>query len=188
MIFRRALLLLLCVAALAGCATGPQMKDTGTLPPGQGVMVARIAMPYLANKAHLWTTIAVSNQYDPSDSGMQIKLSDAETFLVLPMRAGSYRWKSLEIAGYNAEFGPMDFDIVAGKINYVGDLTLVMEGPYDNGRETYYKAFFRPYDYHDVFLPRIAAAYPKLWANYPVVVDVSSYPDTRFFGSGQKGP
>jgi hypothetical protein len=188
MIFRRALLLLLCVAALAGCATGPQMKDTGTLPPGQGVMVARIAMPYLATSGHLWTVMTVANQYDASDSGIQIKLSDAETFLVLPLPAGSYRWKSLQIASYNAEFDPMDFDIVAGKINYVGDLTLVMEGPHENGREIYYKTYFRPYDYHEVFLPRIAAAYPKLWASYPVVVDVSSFPDTRFYGTGQKRP
>ena len=58
MIIQRALLLLLLVAAFAGCASNPGMKDTATLPPGQGVMVARLAIPYLAQRSHLKTTIS----------------------------------------------------------------------------------------------------------------------------------
>lgn len=65
MISRRALLLVVCVAALAGCATSvkPEMEDTANLAPGQGIMVARIAMPYLVRNDHQQTTIFVENTF-----------------------------------------------------------------------------------------------------------------------------
>ncbi|MGC1549495.1 MAG: hypothetical protein WA777_13300 [Rhodanobacter sp.] len=193
MIVQRALLLLLFVAALAGCASDPQMKDTTTLAPGQGVMVARLAIPYLAQSGHLKTTISVDSLYGSSDSGTPIELHTAETFLVIPLPAGTYRWKDFHIGSYNDPLGggPMHFDIAAGKINYVGDITVVMamDPSYRQGLPITqvglprYTVNFRIYDYHRVFLPKIATAYPELWGSYPVVVSLTTPPDFRFFRS-----
>jgi hypothetical protein len=194
MIVQRALLLLSFVAVLAGCASDPQMKDTSTLPPGQGVMVARLAVPYLTQTGHLKTTISVAGLYDGPDADIPIELHTAETFLVVPLPAGSYRWNDLKIGSYKSDLGsgPMHFDIAAGKINYVGDLTVVMVvnpnpniptqgGHWAPGYMPSYRVNVRIYDYHNVFLPRIAAAYPQLWATYPVVVSLTTPPDFRFF-------
>jgi hypothetical protein len=190
MIFRKALLLLVCVATLAGCATPvkPEMEDTANLAPGQGIMVARIAMPYLARNDHLPTTIFVANTFSmnytlPPDSnnvsairerlysGTPIALHTAETFLVVPLPAGTYSWSGMQIGSYSSYWGAKKkFDIVAGKINYVGDMTLVMG---DTGNNQNYRVNLRSYDYHELFLPKIAAAYPKLWGSYPVLVNLT---------------
>ena len=61
MTVQRVLLVLLFVAALAGCASDPQMKDTVMLAQGKGVLVARLAIPYLAQSGHLKTTISVAS-------------------------------------------------------------------------------------------------------------------------------
>jgi hypothetical protein len=177
MTFQKALLILLFIAALAGCAVEPTMKDTTQLQPGTGVMVARLAVPYLLQKGHLRTTLSVANLGDASDSGTPIVLSSAETFVVVPLSAGTYQWKDLHIGSYDSDLQPKTFDIVAGKINYVGDITLVMDQAlaYKNGKPTY-DVHFRVYDYHQYFLPKIAAAYPKLLGSYPVVVSLTSTP------------
>ncbi|GLQ46515.1 hypothetical protein GCM10007862_15660 [Dyella lipolytica] len=190
MTVQRVLLVLLFVAALAGCASDPQMKDTALLAPGQGVMVARLAIPYLAQSGHLKTTISVASLNDGSDAGTPIELHTAETFLVVPLPAGTYRWKDFHIGSYNDPLGggPMHFDIVAGKINYVGDITVVMAmdpsyqpGPVSQVGKPRYNVNFRIYDYRRVFLPKIAAAYPQLWGSYPVVVSLTTPPDFRLY-------
>lgn len=187
MIVQRAILLLVFVAVLAGCASDPRMKDTTTLAPGQGVMVARLAIPYLAQSGHLKTTISVASLYDFSDKGTPIELHTGETFLVVPLPAGTYKWKDFHIGSYNSDFGlgPMHFDIAAGKINYVGDITVVMAvDSRPTGLPGYmpnYKVDVHVYDFHKIFLPKIAAAYPQLWSSYPVVVSLTTHPDLRFY-------
>lgn len=191
MTVQRALLVLLFVVALASCASDPQMKDTAMLAQGQGVMVARLAIPYLAQSGHLKTTISVASLNDGSDAGTPIELRNAETFLVIPLPAGTYRWKDFHIGSYNDPLGggPMHFDIAAGKINYVGDITVVMalDPSYQTGAPISqvgmprYTVNFRIYDYHKVFLPRIAATYPELWGSHPVVVNLTTPPDFRLY-------
>lgn len=188
MIIQRAWLLLLFVAALAGCASAPQMKDTVLLPPGQGVLVARLAIPYLARPGHLQTTISVARLNDGSDAGTPIALNAAETFLVVPLPEGNYQWKDFRVGSYNDPLGggPMHFHIDPGKINYVGDITIVMavDTSYQPGTVALfpsYKVAFRIYDYHQVFLPKIAASYPELWSSHPVVVSLTTPPDYRLF-------
>ena len=191
MTVQRALLVLLFVVALASCASDPQMKDTAMLAQGQGVMVARLAIPYLAQSGHLKTTISVASLDGGSDADTPIELRTAETFLVIPLPAGTYRWKDFHIGSYNDPLevgGPMHFDIAAGKINYVGDITVVMAldpsyrpGPISQVGMPGYTVNFRTYDYHRVFLPRIAAAYPELWGSHPVVVSLTTPPDFRLY-------
>jgi hypothetical protein len=197
MMVQRALLLLSFVAVLAGCASGPQMKDTNVMPLGQGVMVARLAIPYVAQPGHLKTTISVGHLIDDADVAPPIELTSGETFIVLPLPAGTYRWKDFHIGSYNADLGgaPMHFDIEAGKINYVGDITIVMApradpnagrpgfAGYVPGTMPVYKVSTRVYDYREVFLPKLAAIYPQLWANYPVVVSLTTHADFRYFRS-----
>jgi hypothetical protein len=157
------------------------------LPFGQGVMVARLAIPYLAQPGHLKTTISVANFYDNKVAGEPIELHNGETFLVLPLPAGTYMWEDFRIGSYKSEWGhaPMHFNIVAGKINYVGDITVQMtqDSRFTVGYMPGYRADVHVYDYGNVFLPRIAAAYPQLWANYPVAVSITSEPDYRFLRS-----
>ncbi|GFZ92134.1 hypothetical protein [Dyella caseinilytica] len=172
-IFARVLKFVLLIAVLASCTMNvkPNMDDTSQLPDGKGVLVARLAVPYLL-KPGLPTSVALLNINN--GSGVNIRLSSAETYLAIPLPAGSYRWNNLSVGSYGAHISSKQFEIDAGKINYVGDIILLMEGT-NNPRTSSiatYRANFKIYDYHKHILPVLAAAYPKLWSNYPVVINL----------------
>lgn len=197
MVFKRVMLLLLFSAAVAGCSmpVKPRMHDTSELAPGMGIMIARIAMPYLLRSNHLATSVQVVSLNSISGSGQFVALDSAETFIVMPLSAGTYELRSLNIGGYYSRLSSMEFDISAGKINYVGDLTMVMQvaaasnaehpdhsyyrkGPAYHGGLSYV-VNTRIYDYHQRFLPDLALQYPILWKNYPVAVSLIHRADLK---------
>lgn len=174
MTIQRALLLLLCVAALAGCnvPVKTQMTDTATLSPGKGVMVAHLWMPYLGRADHIRTfiTLASDGALTPNRT---FELESPETTLVLPLSAGSYRWKYVSMGNYITAMD-VKFDIEAGKINYIGAISMIMTqtGQYRSGYPVY-NLNFRTRDNRGIYLDYIATAYPQLSANYPVVVNLT---------------
>ncbi|GLQ88156.1 hypothetical protein [Dyella flagellata] len=165
------LMLLLLFVVLTGCnmPVKPRMKDAPQLAPGKGVLVACIEMPYLLRSNHLPTSLQVVNLSGSAISGEFVTLDSAVTLIAIPLSAGTYQLRSLNIGGWYSRLSPMNFNIAAGKINYVGDLMMVMQAASGG---TDYIVHTKIYDYRQYTLPKITTQYPALSSNYPIAVNI----------------
>jgi hypothetical protein len=174
MVIRRALLLFLAFVMITSCMVPikPHMKDTARLDSGKGVMVVHLAVPYLQREGHQAICLSVVNV--DNGSAVSFPITSAEDYIVIPLPTGRYRWRGITIGYYYAALSPMMFDIDEGKINYIGDIGLIMDdnriGATGHPKVHYY---LRVYDYHRDVMNALAPAYPALLENYPSVVNLT---------------
>jgi hypothetical protein len=168
MVFQKSLWLLPLVALLSACGVRHNMTDTAQIPSTDGVMVARVVVASVANLYHPPVMLSLIDSHSTVVSNAVMTLNDGENYVVLPLHAGQYSWDSITIGRYYMlfKFG-LPFNIVAGKINYVGDIELVLDG---RGGANY---ALRVVDRRRSSLVPMASAYPQLWSTYPVVVNMT---------------
>jgi hypothetical protein len=168
--------LVLSVLLLSGCAmlatTTPNMTDTPQLSSGEGVMVAHIIQPALDGPRELKDMVSFKDLGSVGIMNSALTLGN-DNYVVIPLPAGSYQWEGLTNSppfkmSY-AHFGPMSFKIEAGKINYVGDIVILIT----RERDSSFVAFMHVSDMHADTLSILSGDYPKLWAAHPMVVHLT---------------
>jgi hypothetical protein len=168
----RKLWLLPLVMLLASCAADPVLKDTATLPPQTGIMVANVFIWSAGNKAYPPVSIKVDKLHGLS-SATTLHLPQRSNLIVIELPAGEYSWTDLElgnIAGGSTSYH-MPFTIEPGKINYVGDLLLTLNGASKPGQKATFD--FKVGDQSQRWLPVVANRYPLLARTYPTVIHLT---------------
>ncbi|GLQ89834.1 hypothetical protein [Dyella flagellata] len=173
----RWLWLLPLVVLLGGCATDKNMSDSKQLPPGTGVMVANLRVRSLGGVAYPPVTINFDKMHGVSTSKI-IALPARNNLIVMQLPAGDYSWTSVHIGDLSGSTSyRMPFTVEAGKINYVGDVLLLLDSYHlkrANGSgipEPSYNFFIK--DLSASTLPGVASTYPELWRAYPVVTHLT---------------
>lgn len=175
---QRYLWLLLLVALLCGCDTKQNMRDMAQLPSATGVLVATVRIRSVGAIPYPPVSIAY-NVMRGLGSTKYVPLAEANTTIVLEMPAGDYYWTGVKVGNLSGSLQlGMPFTIEAGKINYVGDVLLLLDdvhlqkvhGVPMPGYGLYVK------DQHAYTLSKAAAMYPELWRAYPVVTHLTQDP------------
>jgi hypothetical protein len=175
--FLRRLWLLPLVALLGACATHENIRDTTQLPPGTGIMVAHVLVRSVNNMGYPPITLSLGRMDNSlAANAKSIALASSDNMIVLDLPAGDYSWTDVQIMdleGYTRR--RMPFTIEAGKINYVGDILLVLDGVHVtmvHGRKIPGYAIHVKDD-HTYTLPNAASMYPQLWSSFPVVTHLT---------------
>jgi hypothetical protein len=166
----RRLWLLPLVMLLASCSTDPIMKDTATLPPQTGIMVANVLVWSVGDVPYPSASIKVDKVHGLS-AATTLNLPRRNNLIVIELPAGVYSWTDLElgsVAGGSTSYR-MPFTIEPGKINYVGDLLLTLDSFHKPGGSFN----FRIADQSKYWLPIVAKYYPQLSHAYPTVVHLT---------------
>lgn len=169
----RRLWLLPLVMLFVSCTTDPTIKDTATLPPGTGIMVANVLVTSVGGVAYPPLSIKVDSLHGMSMS-TTLSLPQPNNLIVIKLPAGDYSWTALEMGfhgGGAAMSYHMPFTIEPGKINYVGDLLLTLNSYHGPGGSPTYR--FRIADQSNYWLPIVAKYYPQLSRAYPTVVHLT---------------
>jgi hypothetical protein len=174
------------VITLSGCQPGmhqavvrarlerlatPNMIDTQAIKEGDGVVVARvilIARNIETNQPNVMLTASRGSVMGFASSGFNLMLDPGETHHVILLPAGKYDWVEFWVQGLKSDFhGKLPFEVVAGKVTYIGDITLTIDGsdPWHYGM-------------HISSEPSLAAMYmrsdyPGLMANYAFAAKVT---------------
>jgi hypothetical protein len=168
----RRLWLLPLIMLLASCKSDPILKDTAALPPDTGIMVANVMVWSAGNVAYPPVSIKVDKVHGLS-SATTLNLPQRVNLIVIPLPAGVYSWTDLElgtVAGGSTSYR-MPFTIEAGKINYVGDVLIMLNNYYrPAGMPTFN---FKIADESRHWLPIVANKYPLLSHTYPTVVHLT---------------
>lgn len=171
----RHLWLLPLVLLLGACATHENMRDTAQLPPGTGVMVAKVLVRSVKNIPYPPVSISIGAAGSMFDSKI-IALDQRDNTVVLQLPAGEYSWTNVSMLDLSGDTRHnMPFTIEAGKINYVGDLLLLLDSMHlmiMHGREfPSYVIYIK--DLHRYTLAEASPLYPTLWKTYPVVTHLT---------------
>lgn len=171
----RHLWLLPLVMLLGACATHENMRDTAQLPPGTGVMVAKVLVRSVKNIPYPPVSISIGKLDGLFDSKI-VALDQRDNTVVLQLPAGDYSWTNVSMLDLSGDTRHhMPFTIEAGKINYVGDLLLLLDSTHVmivHGRELpSYVIYIK--DLHQYTLPEAKPLYPILWKAYPVVTHLT---------------
>lgn len=173
----RGLWLLSLAVLLGGCATDKNMGDATQLPQGTGVMVANVLVRSVGAVAYPPVTINFDKIHGVSTSKI-IALPARNNLIVMQLPAGNYSWTSVHIGDLSASTSyAMPFTVEAGKINYVGDVLLLLDSFHKKASQgsgvplPTYNFFIK--DLSARTLPGVASAYPQLWRAYPVVTHLT---------------
>jgi hypothetical protein len=150
----------------------PEMADTQAIPEGRGVVVARVILVERNMGSNLPSVLLTSKRdsfMGVAPGGFFLVLDPGETNHIRLLPAGKYNWIEFWVQGLKSDFqGKLPFNVEAGKVTYIGDITLVIDGndPWHYGM-------------HISSDPQSAATYmrstyPKLMANYPFITNVTA--------------
>ncbi|RDS83623.1 hypothetical protein DWU98_04640 [Dyella monticola] len=172
----RGLWLLSLVVVLSACATDKNVTDSAQLPPGTGIMVANVLVRSVGGVAYPPVTINFDKMHGLSPSKV-VALPLRNNLIVMQLPAGEYSWTSVKIGDLtgSTSYG-MPFTIEAGKINYVGDVLLLLDSFHKKVSQgglaqPTYNIFVKDLSAHT--LPVAASTYPELWRAYPVVTHLT---------------
>jgi hypothetical protein len=116
LVVKRLLLLAILAMNLPSCATSNLPKDTSRLESNEGVLVTNIVTNAGGYK------LAIRENHSFVSSAV-LNISSGGNFLVITLPAGDYSWRGLYSGSRYREFnGRYSFKIVAGAINYIGDM------------------------------------------------------------------
>ena len=172
---RRNLWLLLLVMSISACATHQNMRDTAQLAQGTGVMVATVLVRSVNNVPYPHVAISFADVHSVVNTKV-VALDAKDNTVVLNVPAGNYSWTNITLMDLTGSFSyRMPFTIEAGKINYVGDILILLDSYHEkevHGRRMpSYTVFVK--DLSSYTLPNAASAYPELWHAYPVVTHLT---------------
>ena len=172
----RGLWLLSCVVLLSACASDKNMSDSAQLPPDTGILVANVLVRSVGGVPYPPVTMNFDKIHGLSPS-KTVPLPLRDNLIVMQVPAGDYSWTSVKIGdlGGSTSYG-MPFTIEAGKINYVGDVMLVLDSYHkkvsQGGQaEPTYQIYVRDLSAHT--LPFVASTYPQMWHAYPAVTHLT---------------
>jgi hypothetical protein len=160
------------VMLLASCSSTPVMKDTATLPPETGIMVANVMVWSVGGVPYPALSIKVDKLHGMS-MATTLRLPQQNNLIVIELPAGGYSWTDLElgsVAGASTSYR-LPFTIEPGKINYVGDVLLTLNSFHKPGKMPSYS--FRIADQSKYWFPIVANQYPLLSRAYPNVVHLT---------------
>lgn len=148
----RCFLLTIVALELSGCATPNISKDTLKLESAEGILVTNI----VTNAGGYKLVISKSN----SPHFTILNISSGENFRVIALSAGNYTWARLTSGVRRSEFlDRYNFKVVAGMINYIGDMHIEFEPDV-----TRFRIAFEGHD-REVW-QRFEESYPGLSASY----------------------
>ena len=145
----------------------PDMADTKAIPEGHGVVLAHVIL-IDRNMGSNQPSVMLSAKRDSftglAPGGFFLVLKPGETNHAIILPAGKYNWIEFWVQGLKSDFhGKLPFEVEAGKVTYIGDITLMIDGSDP-----------RHYGMRISSNPPLAAmymrsTYPELMANYPLV-------------------
>lgn len=175
---QRLLWLLPLIALLCGCDTRQNMRDTAQLPSATGVLVTTVRVRSVDGIPYPPVSLAY-NVMRGMGSTKVIPLVEPNNTVVLEMPAGDYYWTGVRVGNAASPLTlGVPFTIEAGKINYIGDVWLVLDDVHRRKVKGELKPTYGIYtrDQHAYTLPKAASAYPELWHAYPVVTHLAEDP------------
>jgi hypothetical protein len=159
LVIQRLCLLAMVAIHLPGCATSNLPRDTARLESQDGVLVTNIVTNAGGYK------LAIRENHSLISSAV-LGISPGANFRVIVLRAGDYSWRGLYAGNSYREFnGKYAFKIVAGAINYIGDMYIDFA---PNLRQ--FQISFE--DHRLEALQHFKESYPALAASCPFIVEL----------------
>ena len=157
---------------IVDCATS-KLKNTTKLDNDKGILVTTIHSNISGYK------LTIRNKKSAIFLSANLKIDSKENFKVISLSNGAYYWcsmlfwKSIISKPIVLELGEeMDFNIEAGKINYVGDLNILVN---QDGSDVNLLDI-EIMDSTEVVLKKLHNEYPTLMKSYPFVKHLTNKP------------